>query len=371
MRRRDYVGGIIVGLAGLVVGCGSIDGVDGGSRYCGNNIEQIEEVYVERDEEWDGVFNGREIVGQLIKDGGYFEKQFKGIANGNDIDFIDIGDLLKGEGFYFNLGLDGIVEGEDKIKVILLSDGNLEFEYELSSGNCSMSKSVDVPYDIRNAAIGVVSSFDKKLEYSLNFGTREGSGLELPRRQNIFLDFDCDENATHNGESVNITASGFGEGTRRGIMEGLEEVFNEYDIYFFRSISDIDGEYSTVCFSGTSLETDGVLKSGFAPLDIWNGDRSDRAYVFESIRSDLEQMGFEEEIVNRVGVAAHEIGHLLGLTHVNTLGFIMYDSIELGNNISVGSFARSIVDSSVFYGNEIVVTQDSREMIGKLVGYSD
>lgn len=126
------------------------------------------------------------------------------------------------------------------------------------------------------------------------FGALHGSPAQI-----VFLDFDSGDNG-----NIDYTQS-----RRDQIVEELEIIFAKFNVTFTQTRP--AGEFSTIVFN------EGSLASGLAEdIDFRNLNKSDDAVL------NLDGIGLNGEQIVPVSanIAAHELGHLLGLRHGDIFG---------------------------------------------------
>ncbi len=105
---------------------------------------------------------------------------------------------------------------------------------------------------------------------------------------------------------------------KQAILDTLRENFEGFDITFVTTdrAGDLLGDEHTTLYFGSTHEN---LLGASDPVDEFNRDRSDNAIVFTE-QFDSATIGFTrsaEDLGRAIGnVASHELGHLLGLYHV-------------------------------------------------------
>lgn len=170
-------------------------------------------------------------------------------------------------------------------------------------------------------------------------------------RQVVFLNFDGapltsgGNDATRNKtrlltvSSHNYPAMSWGSfgGKDKGMADVLKEVkilYYKYGVEFVTK-RPASGDYSMVMIGGTGQNCKGGGSAvGISPLDCKNNDKTDVLFVFGNRLSSAKQVAF---------VIAHELGHAVGLEHIDNNKGIMYPQLS-GNttgwasgNVSGGS----------------------------------
>lgn len=186
------------------------------------------------------------------------------------------------------------------------------------------------PYDDgRFYYVGSEYGQDSFVDYDLAF---DYSGTSK-KSQKVFLQFESDrvifESDVRNFK-ISYEKEDFYSGAISTIYEReeyigktvnlVESLFEDYDIEFVTEKPQ-DGEFSTVWIGGISESATSAFKSvdmntslfaGIAEkLDFLNGDDSDNAIVFTNL---LSRSIFHFDLAELI---AHEVGHILGLVHVD------------------------------------------------------
>ncbi len=311
--------------------------------------------------------------------GGVIEEQ-------DDVDVYDLGLFRAGEHVIVDVGLTtdalDVAVGlfDDFGRIIAMND-----DEDASAGMSDSLLDAVLPRGCTPLFLAVAAAPKSPSagEYEISV-TIDREGLRpQPSRQVFVLDFDGGGVEVEPGRTVTIDPFDAGEidvsltdltqEIRDGVVAAFRARLSEFDIEV-RSSPDLpeDGDaFSTILVGGSTtlladVDTDTL---GFAPggVDYSNTDRSDTAVVFANSFS-LELLAgtaSTDDIALTIGnVAAHEAGHLLGLSHTDSTGTLMdfaSAATFLNEFLRVGFGS---LDETVFP----IGTQDSALSLKEVVG---
>ncbi len=264
------------------------------------------------------------------------------IATADDIDVYDLGSVQPGDAISVSVLP---VNGSQTYLLVGLFDDNVDMvdydpdDSDVSTGEIAFQhivRHVSDHYYLGVAAYGDDSFPAEPGDYQVTITVTRGGTAPLPQNQVVLLDFD--------GGSVEIP----GEGTltmgafdasrvssqlagqdaqvKQGIKTRMETIYDGYDIDFISTDDGAlpGGEYSSVVF-GT-----GYADAGFygvsQTLDSYNQIHDDSAVIVTEIWRDVYasvSTTVDQLIMSLANVAAHELGHMLGLVHVYDVQDIM------------------------------------------------
>jgi len=218
-------------------------------------------------------------------------------------------------------------------------------------------------------------------EYELRIAVERGGSAPVPRSQIVWLNFDGgtvdvpDAGRMTFGSfdpgDIDPVYSGQNETVRDWIVRTVRQNYARYAVSVLSSDEGpppADQPFSTVYFGGYAPRGLGVALEG---TDFYNADPADDAVVFtRRFTEDLftvqpDARGLGTAIGN---VASHEVGHLLGLSHVHQAYDLMngYDAPD--NLLGDQRFKNSLLNLSIFAVSDLSLGQDGHLMLLEAVG---
>ncbi len=193
-----------------------------------------------------------------------------------------------------------------------------------------------VRYDTDHCYLAVTSSyFDHSVgQYAVTVVVTRGGSVPAVRGQTVLLDFDgatvevpgvkTYRVGAFDPADVDARLAGRDEEVKQRIRNGLEDQYDDYDIDFVTTDDALlpdDGTYSRLVFGGSRSNIFGIAQA----IDPYNQDLSDEALIFtgEWSTSFTGTPTVDELLISISNVAAHELGHLLGLRHTADITSLM------------------------------------------------
>ena len=307
------------------------------------------------------------------------------IREGPGVDYWNLGPMTAGD----RLTLEVVTPGTDlkTIAAVFDADGRL---FELQSWRESDQGVVDPAIDdvIRHSSTayylvvcrapraGLVGGL-----YEVRISVERGGPVPPTRPQTVWLNFEGgtvtlpDEGPLAFGrfdpQDIDPAYAGQNATVRHWIVETVKQNYARYNVTVLNSDdgpAPADGPFSTVYFGGYAPRSLGEAVTGTDP---YNANPDDDVVVFPqrftedlfTVRPDARGLG------TAIGnVAAHEIGHLLGLNHVHQAYDLMngYDAPD--NLLGDQRFKNSLLNLTIFPVNDILLGQDGHLLLAETVG---
>lgn len=304
---------------------------------------------------------------------------------GIDVDYYNLGPMQAGD----RITLEVVTPEEDlkTVAAVFDADGKL---FEIRMAETTDAGIVDPRFDqvIRHDSTSYYLVLSRASRggliggpYEVRVVIQRGGVVPTPQRQVVWLNFDGGSVTLPEQGTINLGPfdpadidpiyAGQNATVREWIVRTVRQDYARYAVTVLSSdetAAPTDGPYSTVYFGGYDPRSLGKAISG---TDFYNADPSDVAVVFTGrFTEDLftvqpDARGLGTAIGN---VASHEIGHLLGLSHVHSATDLMngYDAPD--NLLGDQRFKDSLLSLSIFPVNDLLIGQDGHLLLTETVG---
>lgn len=301
---------------------------------------------------------------------------------GPDLDVFDLGALRAGDRLILDAStpdspLDvSIAVFDERGRLVIAND-------DRESGSRRLDSYVDVivrhdsdPYFVVVTRSSFATSGQGTGRYSVDVRITQGTAAPAPRTQVLLLNW---EGGRITSPSLGTTSvapfdAGLIDGVYEGqtetlktlIVETMEENFERFAVTIYTTDSPPPPGimYSTVHFGSFDQGAFGIAEN----VDAYNFDRCDDAIIFtESFRPRVfSSTPNVADLALAIGnVAAHEVGHLLGLNHVDDEADLMDAVSPADSFIQDQDFMESVLSDDIMP----IGTQDAVLLLSEIVGF--
>ncbi len=263
--------------------------------------------------------------------------------------------------------------GMSAIKVAIFDGDGLLLQMAAVQANAFFTVRADLSFQLRYStqevfvcvAAGAIKQdgtsveFDHEVPYRLVAHRGPGSDLMAPPMQVVWLDFDGGaavglanpfprEVPPFSAQRLSPDLAGEDHQIMELIIQHLEKDFANHQIVFYSSHRDqpLGVPHSTIYFGGEDRAFLGLAEN----TDGENRDIEQDAIVFAEDLSTFDFLGLSAESVAQglASVAAHELGHLIGMRHTSGPGDIMsvwnhvLDILTVDARFTVAPLAREV-----------------------------
>jgi hypothetical protein len=303
------------------------------------------------------------------------------ISTRNDIDIFDLGPLKVGDEVFVDVNReDGNLDGAI---AIFDAEGRLVFENDDEDSSRNQVDPIGRLTIRRESPRFYLSISHTTIStllgsYEMLVSITPGVGNAEPRSQVVLLDFDGGEvdirmlgtisAGPFDAADISRVYDGQTQELKKILVNRIRESYADFDITF---VTTDDGAlpevpFTRVLFGGFSDIAFGVADS----VDLYNLDRCDDGVIFTEVFAPFS-FGFIpslEEVAIAIGnVAAHEMGHLLGLHHTTDPTELMDEQSPPDSLLIPQSFHEAPLARSVF----AIGSQDASLLLEEILGNSE